>query len=509
MKWTRRTLRARAWVLFAVAAGGIAGAARASIPEEDRTLWVTRYNGPSNSNDAAYSVALSPDGSKVFVTGASSANASNSSDYVTTAYSAVDGDELWAARFNGPEDSSDGASFVAASPDGSKVFVTGYSHGGASSYDYATIAYSAASGTQLWVARYNGPANRSDQAHSLAVSPDGFQVFVSGTSYNPDDSTDYETVAYSALDGTQLWDARYNPLNSNDQARSLDVSPDGSKVFVTGVSFGGESANDYATVAYSASSGVQLWDARHDGPASYWDAASSLAVSPDSSKVFVTGRSYGAEEDYGTIAYSTVDGVQLWTARYNGPGHSPVDQADRVAVSPDGSKVLVTGLSDPDQGDADYVTVAYSADDGAQIWVARYNGPDNGWDAPYSLAVSRDGSKVFVTGYSDGSFGTVAYSVATGAKLWAALYKGWVDDRGTSLAVSPDGSKVFVTGYGHGQTGTLYDFITIAYRASSCAGGRDETGIISGPINGVEPSSGLAEPYLHAVNCEVGTISGL
>jgi len=140
---------------------------------------VRRYDGPANDLDAATALGVSPDGSKVFVTGQSTGSTS-SQDYFTLAYDAPTGARLWAKRYNGPANDYDVATALAVSPDGSKVFVTGYSYGSGSSYDYATVAYEATTGAQLWVARYNGPASSFDVATGLGVSTDGSTVFVTG-----------------------------------------------------------------------------------------------------------------------------------------------------------------------------------------------------------------------------------------------------------------------------------------------------------------------------------------
>ncbi|MBI4728785.1 MAG: hypothetical protein HY775_04700, partial [Acidobacteria bacterium] len=93
----------------------------------------------------------------------------------------------------------------------------------------------------------------------------------------------------------QLWEARYNgPGNPYDLATSLAVSYDGARVYVTGVSRGSGSYSDYATLAYDASSGAKLWEARYNGPGNSFDVARSLAVSPDGARVYVTGESYGS-----------------------------------------------------------------------------------------------------------------------------------------------------------------------------------------------------------------------
>jgi len=61
-----------------------------------------------------------------------------------------------------------------------------------------------------------------------------------------------QMMAASAISGGQLWASRYNgPGNGGDNARSMAVSPDTGTVFVTGGSPGNGSATDYATIAYS------------------------------------------------------------------------------------------------------------------------------------------------------------------------------------------------------------------------------------------------------------------
>ena len=177
----------------------------------------------------------------------------------------------------------------------------------------------------------------------MAVSPGGGTVFVTGDSRGAR-SSDYATVAYNATTGAQRWARRYGtPGASGSGAASLAVSPSGGSVFVTGVSDGGASGDDYATVAYNAATGARRWAARYNGPSNLFYAAASVAVSPGGGKVFVTGDSVGAAtgDDYATVAYNATTGTQLWARRYNGPANR-ADGATSVAVSPAGGKVFVT-----------------------------------------------------------------------------------------------------------------------------------------------------------------------
>ena len=56
-----------------------------------------------------------------------------------------------------------------------------------------------APGAQLWVRLYNGPGNSFDAASSVAARPGGATVYVTGTSYGgAATGNDYATVAYTA-----------------------------------------------------------------------------------------------------------------------------------------------------------------------------------------------------------------------------------------------------------------------------------------------------------------------
>ena len=434
-------------------------------------LWVRRYNGPSNGTEALFlggvqSVAVSPDGATVFVTGTSEGTTTSGRvDYATVTYKAATGAQLWVERYDGPAHGADAATSVAVSPDGATVFVTGTSESGATGADYATVAYNAATGAQLWVGRYNGPANQNEGALSIAVDPRGGTVFVTGTSEGSAALTnDYATVAYDAATGAQIWAERYNgPANKNDNASFMAVSPDGAAVFMTGSSTGTTSGFDYATVAYNAATGAQLWVERYNGLVSRGDEARSVAVSPDGAAVFVTGYSDGDKSgpDYATVVYDASTGTQRWVKRYDSGGPR-LDFAQSVAVSSNGATVFVSGSS---------ATVAYKAVTGAQLWRSRSSpfGGGAGSTPPPTVAVSPNGAKVFVTGTSSGApsdYVTVAYNAVTGAPQWTRRYNGPLkrSDGARSVAVSLNGRTVFVNGISEG-TGTGPDYATIAYRS--------------------------------------------
>lgn len=159
--------------------------------------WVSRYNGPGNGTDEAFAVVIDAAGN-VYITGSSMGSGSNL-DYATVKYNSA-GVQQWASRYNGPGNFIDISNSVAVDASGN-VYVTGISTGTTSFTDYATVKYNS-SGVEQWAARYNGPANGTDEAFSVVVDAAG-NVYVTGQSLSGT-NYDYATVKYNSA-GQQQW----------------------------------------------------------------------------------------------------------------------------------------------------------------------------------------------------------------------------------------------------------------------------------------------------------------
>lgn len=266
-------------------------------------LWISKYNNPSVSDiDIATSLVLDNDGN-ICVTGYSiGGNALE--DIAVVKYDAF-GNELWASRFNGVENNYDIATGIAVDAN-SNIYVSGYSYSSASQEDYVTVKFNS-NGDELWGRTYNGSANGYDISAGIAVDQAGY-VFVSGYSFGGTSEEDYATVKYNS-DGVQYWEKRYNGTgNSYDIATAIKCDNAGN-VYVTGYSLDPNTSEDYATLKYNTD-GDLVWTEKYNGPANEGDIANTLAVDA-SNNVYVSGFSYeGATAiDFITVKYSQTVGI--------------------------------------------------------------------------------------------------------------------------------------------------------------------------------------------------------
>jgi Beta-propeller repeat len=335
--------------------------------------WVAIYDSPAKLTDGAVAIALDGSGN-VYVTGYSFSYTTRT-DYATVKYDS-NGTELWSVLYNGPNNSTDRARGLVVD-DAGNVYVTGISWDSPGSHDYVTIKYNT-DGVELWVARYNGPADYTEQATDIAIDDSG-NVYVTGYSTGIGTAWDFATIKYNS-NGVEQWVAR----NIDGGGSTLIAVDDSGNVYVAG------SGNGYLTVKYN-SNGIEQWFARYSS-ANY---PRDLAVD-NSGNVFVTGEGRGGSpgKEYATVKYNT-NGFEQWVAHYTGPGFGGF--ATSLAVSESGN-VYVTGLNGGVGTDSDYATLKYNSE-GIEQWVARYNGSENLYDGALSLAID-DSENVYVTGFS-------------------------------------------------------------------------------------------------------------
>ena len=163
--------------------------ARAAVP--GGIAWTSLYSPATGGIGSGATIAVSPSGNAVFAVG--NGQAGEGTSFATVAYNTNTGAQMWASQYRGPGQFSMPRA-VTISPDGSTVFVTGSSEGNVTNRDYATVAYNAATGRQLWVRRYNGPGSQGDDPAAIVAAPDGKTVYVTGTSQGSGTRVDYATI---------------------------------------------------------------------------------------------------------------------------------------------------------------------------------------------------------------------------------------------------------------------------------------------------------------------------
>jgi WD40 repeat protein len=439
----------------------ITSSASARIPNTaiaGSRLWVVRFDSRVAGIESASSVVTSPDGTMAFVVGTTWDG--TTANYVTVAYRTSGGKELWRARRSGLHRSYLTTESLEVSPDGALVFISASVRTRSGSLGTATIAYQASTGALVWERHY------AARPVDLAVSPDGGTVFVTGWVDDTFGSTDYGTVAYDASTGADLWEKTYGRDGTDshwESTSAIAVSPDGSRVFVSGAS-----SYDTVTLAYDASTGSRMWLARLrvvDG-----QEVTAMAVSPDGGRVFVAGetrRELAHWTTSTTVAYDTATGQEVWQTGSTAP-RIPA-YLTSMAVSPDSGIVYIAGRRVGRYGYFESVTTAFDASTGAKLWGRRYSG-EGGWgNSANAVVASPDGSTVYVTGGTGqlrhADYATLAYDAVTGAELWVKQYQGPRDgyDSAHAIAITPDGTRVVVTGESEGATSP--DYLTLAYSA--------------------------------------------
>ncbi|MDQ1713965.1 MAG: hypothetical protein QOE45_3415 [Frankiaceae bacterium] len=379
-----------------VAYDRVTGAVRWTLQRRERT-----YLSPHHA-------ALSPDGSRLYLTGAAYNGypvGATDSRISTRAFDAATGRELWAASWDGRPDGTDNPKGIVVAPDGKEVYVTGVTTTKDGDLDYVTIGYRA-DGRQLWAEKYAGPKKKGmDAPFGIAVTPDGRTLVVTGWSDGVVEyDADYGTVAYSLVRGRSArlaWVARYDGIGAHKSDRAMAVAADGDRIYVTGDSWAGTTGSgyDYATVAYDVRRGQQVWQGRWSGGRGGFNSPVSVVAA--AGRVLVSGQASAASaddaNDTGTVAYDAATGHSVWSATFGPPHHD--DFGRGLALSPDGATAYVVSRDVPIvqyTALARLSVVAYDTATGTSRWQRTIDASPG--DALAGAAIAANGTTVAVVG---------------------------------------------------------------------------------------------------------------
>src|SRR5688500_14300585 len=126
-----------------------------------------------------------------------------------------------------------------------------------------------------YAVRYTGPGSGGDIAMATAVSPDGSMLYVTGMSPDAGGTAEVATVAYQAATGSQVWASRHGV----GRALGIVTSGDGEDLYVVA-----DSGGDYLTLALDAASGDEIWRSTYDGPYGLGDNTFAIATGVEDSR---------------------------------------------------------------------------------------------------------------------------------------------------------------------------------------------------------------------------------
>jgi len=407
--------------------------------------WVNIFKGVDEPNLISAGLAIDVN-DNVYVTGVT-LNSLTGGDFVTIKYN-KSGDQLWLRTFSSAGKFNDGGDAAIVLDRDCNAYVAGEYRGG-----FATIKYDSL-GNQKWAAIHDS-MGFSTSLGAIVLDEAG-NVYITGQSRR-----DFVTIKYDN-DGNRQWIATFDdPSFIINRDIPFDMAVDkGGNVYVTGAV---GSASAFTTIKYDAN-GIEQWIVKEDA-VGIPESSFSLVIDA-SSNVYILGiKREPLFYKVVAIKYDK-DGNQLWRREHTGDTIITRAILFFSAIKVDANNnVYVTAPSGSEEGGLGFATIKYDQD-GNEQWVSTFDRSPQGNDVPIDLALDKQGN-VYVTGRTGESgstdFATIRYD-NDGNEEWVELFNGPADGNDFPFSMALDRkSNVYVTGVTAGQ-GTIFDMATIKYR---------------------------------------------
>ena len=371
-----------------------------------RVRWAVP-NGTSGAT-GAQDLAVSPSGTRVVSAGATSVTdpqGVGSEEMVVTAHDPATGRQAWQVRQRGADGGAYAARRVAVTD--SRVFVAGQR---AASHELVVLAVDALTGRTSWLADHSpAPAGPAEPV-AVVATPDGERVFVTAISWKDRPYVQWVTIAYDGATGKQLWVSHHRVDGSAAQPNGMVLRPGGDLLYVTGWSKQERTLGarfGFLTIAYDTSNGSPVWSGGSSSASGSDDLAWSVDLAPDGRRLYVAGYTGGVTAGYRLEARDALTGQILWSSF--APLLSPTQDHEglfgraRVRSSPGGREVYVAmsahDAASPAGDDPCYALAGFDTATGRFLWKATYADPSSAKARHLEdLAVDPSGKRLYVTG---------------------------------------------------------------------------------------------------------------
>ena len=294
--------------------------------------WQQTWDGPDPFFDSRPSdVAVSPDGTAVYVTGTAFISPNLP---VLLKFNAADGSLVWAKSWGGngfPQG-------VAVDTDGS-IYVSGNNN--TSDDIHVFVTRFASDGSVVWHRKWHGATSGGDVALDGAGS-----VYVVGESLVPGSDIFAFQISLLKLDtaGTSIWQRTVAEGEQLDARGGVTVAPDGS-IYVAGARLDGRDFAFDALVVKFAPDGTLLWNRTWGGRGH--DEAGGVAIRSDGA-VFITGttNSSSSSDDAFYLQLAPAGGRAEDAALWGEPD-THTERGDAIAINPAGDAVIGATVLDP------------------------------------------------------------------------------------------------------------------------------------------------------------------
>jgi YVTN family beta-propeller protein len=210
------------------------------------------------------------------------------------------------------------------------------------------------------------------------------------------------------------------------------------------------SINPAGTKAYVTNSGgstVTLIDLATNtvtGTITGFDGPSGFAITPDGNYAYVNN--YGAAGGAGSGNGTTIRVVNLNTNSIVGSALTVGQAPAALAITPDGSKVYVVSYVDGNLGTGT-ISIIHTSNNSVQLNAI------TGLSGPFAIAITPDGKYAYVTNFGSNNFSPVGTTVSvidlSSNTIVSTILLGI---QPSGIAITPDGSFAYVSNYS-----TLYN----------------------------------------------------